>query len=164
MVEGPNVRVVRQKDGSKSYFIRTPDDRTLTKKTFMNGSLCLMTVYRKDSNGNPTGCKIYDGQKSELFKVAYGYEKETGRLVEERMFDSRVHRTNPNGGELPVQRVIYVYDAQGNRSAPMVFNLLPGRTFEDVYGAPGSALESNPFADPAPAKKQANPNARAIGR
>lgn len=165
LVEGPNVRVTRQKDGSKTYFIRTPDNLTLTKKTFTsNGNLCLVTIYRMDSNGNPLGCKILDGQKTELFKVSYGYHKTNGRLLEERMFDCRVRRINPaTGGELPVQRVIYLYDAQGKRSAPIALNLLPGKTFEEVYGSPGSALESNPFAEEAP-KKQANPKARGIGR
>jgi hypothetical protein len=164
-VDGPNVRVTRQKDGSKTLFIRTPDKRTLTKKTFTaNGQLCLVTTYRMDANGNPLGCKILDGQKTELFKVAYGYRKSDGMLMEERMFDSRVKRLNPaDGSEMPVHRFIYTYDAQGKRSAPLSITLTPGKTAEDVFGAGPSALESNPFADEKQAKP-ANPNARAVGR
>jgi hypothetical protein len=57
-----------------------------------------------------------------------------------------VRRLNPaNGKELPVQRIVYLYDAEGKRSAPIVFNLLPGKTFEQVFGEKSSALESNPF-------------------
>lgn len=164
-VDGPNVRVMRHEDGSRTMFLRSPDNRTMTKKTFTaNGALTLLTVYRMDSNGNPLGCKIMDGNKNELFKVSYGYRKSDGMLVEERMFDARVRRLNPeNGAELPVQRVIYLYDAQGKRSAPIALNLLPGKTFEEVYGSPGSAYEKNPFAEDAPAKP-ANPNARPLKR
>lgn len=145
-VDGPNVRVMKHEDGSRAEFTRSPDSRTLTKKTSMNGALTMVTTYRMDSNGNPLGCKIRDGQNTEMFKVSYGYHKVTGLLVEELMYDSRVRRLNPaNGKELPVQRIVYLYDAEGKRSAPIVFNLLPGRTFEQVFGVKSSALESNPF-------------------
>jgi hypothetical protein len=162
-VDGPNVRVMRHEDGSRTLFTRTPDNRTLTKKKFSsNGVLNMMTIYRMDSNGNPVGCRISDGQGNLLFKVSYGYRKSDGQLVEERMFDARVTRKDPNTGkEMPVQRICYVYDSQGNRSAPIVYNLLPGKTFEQVFGVKSSALETNPFNEkPGPA----NPNARPVGR
>jgi hypothetical protein len=148
-VEGPNVRIMKQQDGSRAVFIRSPDSKTLTKKTYSaNGTLSMVTTYRMDSNGNPLGCKIKDGQNQEMFKVSYGYHRVTGLLVEELMFDSRVKRLNPsNGKELPVQRIVYLYDVEGKRSAPMVFNLLPGKTFEQVFGVKSSAIESNPFQD-----------------
>lgn len=146
-VDGPNVRCMKMEDGSRAVFIRSPDSRTLTKKTVSpNGVLTMLTTYRMDTEGNPLGCKIKDGQGQEMFKVSYGYHKVTGLLVEELMFDSRVKRLNPNNGkELPVQKVVYLYDAEGKRSAPIVFNLLPGKTFEQVFGVKASALESNPF-------------------
>ena len=146
-VDGPNVRCMKMEDGSRAVFIRSPDSRTLTKKTVSpNGVLTMLTTYRMDTDGNPLGCKIKDGQGQEMFKVSYGYHKVTGLLVEELMFDSRVKRLNPNNGkELPVQRVVYLYDAEGKRSAPIVFNLLPGKTFEQVFGVKASALERNPF-------------------
>ncbi len=146
-VDGPNVRCMKMEDGSRAVFIRSPDSRTLTKKTVSpNGVLTMLTTYRMDTDGNPRGCKIKDGQGQEMFKVSYGYHKVTALLVEELMFDSRVKRLNPNNGkELPVQRVVYLYDAEGKRSAPIVFNLLPGKTFEQVFGVKASALESNPF-------------------
>jgi len=148
-VDGPNVRVLRHEDGSRAIFIRSPDSRVLTKKTFSaNGVLNMLTIYKMDSSGNPLGCKIYDGKKNELFKVSYGYHKFTGQLEQERMFDSRVVRKDPNTGkEMPVQIIRYLYDAEGKRSAPMVFNLLPGKTFEEVFGVKSSALETNPFND-----------------
>jgi hypothetical protein len=146
-VDGPNVRVMRQEDGSRSVFIRSPDSTTLTKKTFSpNGVLTMLTVYKMTSSKNPLGCKIFDGQNNELFKVSYGYNKNTGQLTEERMFDARVKRKDPATGlEMPIQRVIYLYDAEGKRSAPIVYNLLPGKTFEQVFGVKSSALETNPF-------------------
>jgi len=146
-VDGPNVRCMKLEDGSRAVFIRSPDSRTLTKKTFSkNGTLLMVTTYKMDANANPLGCKIRDGQNQELFKVSYGYHKVTGQLVEELMYDSRVRRLNPaNGKELPVQKVVYLYDAEGKRSAPIVYNLLPGKTFEQVFGIKSSALETNPF-------------------
>ena len=164
-VDGPNVRVMRHDDGARTMFTRTPDNRTLTKKKFSaNGVLNMITIYRMDANGNPIGCKIYDGNRDLLFKVSYGYRKSDGQLVEERMFDARVTRKDPaTGKEMPVQRICYVYDAQGNRSAPIVYNLLPGKTFEEVFGVKSSALETNPF-QPKPPGAPANPNARPVGK
>jgi len=162
-VDGPNVRVMRHQDGSRTLFSRAPDSKTLTKRKFAaNGVLSMLTVYRMDSNANPIGCRIYDGRKQLLFKVSYGYRRSDGQLVEERMFDARVVRKDPETGkEMPIQRVCYVYDAQGKRSAPIVFNLLPGKTFEEVFGVKSSALETNPFKDDA---GPVNPNARPVGR
>ena len=164
-VDGPNVRVMRHDDGSRTLFTRTPDNRSLTKKKFnANGVLVMMTNYRMDSNRNPVSCKIYDGANNLLYKVSYGYRKSDGQLVEERMFDARTKRLDPNTGvEMPVQRVCYVYDAQGNRSAPIVYNLLPGKTFEEVFGVKSSALDVNPFKEES-GKAPANPNARPVGR
>jgi hypothetical protein len=164
-VDGPNVRVMRHDDGSRTLFTRAPDNRSLTKKKFnANGVLVMMTNYRMDSNSNPVSCKIYDGANNLLYKVSYGYRKSDGQLVEERMFDARTKRQDPNTGvEMPVQRVCYVYDAQGNRSAPIVYNLLPGKTFEEVFGVKSSALDVNPFKEES-GKAPANPNARPVGR
>lgn len=146
-IEGPNVRKMRHEDGSNSVFTRSSDNKTLTKKTHSaNGPVTMTTIYRMDAAGNPRGCKISDGQNQELFKVSYGYHKVTGQLVEELMFDSRVKRLNKDTGkEQPVQRIAYLYDVEGKRSAPIVFNYLPGKTFQQVFGVKSSALETNPF-------------------
>lgn len=164
-VDGPNVRVMRHDDGARTMFTRSPDNRTLSKKKFSaNGVLQMLTIYTMDSNANPIGCKIYDGRKSLLFKVSYGYRKSDGQLVEERMFDARIVRKDPNTGkEMPIQRVRYVYDGRGNRSAPIVYNLLPGKTFEQAFGVKSSALETNPFNENTPGNTS-NPNARPVGR
>ncbi len=149
-VDGPNVRYMKHEDGSRSVFIRSPDNKTLTKKTFSaNGVLTMLTTYKMDANQNPLGCKIRDGLGTEMFKVSYGYSRITGLLAEELMFDSRVKRVNPNNPdkEMPVQRIVYIYDAEGKRSPPIIFNLLPGKTFEEVFGIKSSALESNPFQE-----------------
>ncbi|MBM3863301.1 MAG: hypothetical protein FJ385_05005 [Verrucomicrobia bacterium] len=161
-VDGPNVRVMRHEDGARTLFTRSPDNRTLTKKKFTsNGVLNMVTIYRMDRNGNPVSCRIHDGANTLLFKVSYGYRKSDGQLVEERMFDARTKRIDPaTGQETPVQRVCYVYDAQGNRSAPMVFNLLPGKTFEEVFGTKSSALETNPFNETSSGKSVGRPSGR----
>lgn len=163
-VDGPNVRVMRHEDGSRTFFTRTPDNRTLTKKKFSaNGVLDMITIYRMDSMDNPIGCKIYDGHRDLLFKVSYGYRKSDGQLVEERMFDARTVRKDPNTGkEMPIQRIIYVYDAQGNRSAPIVINLLPGKTFEQFFGVKSSELGPNPFNQKS-SGGTSNPSAHPVG-
>ena len=164
-VDGPNVRVMRHEDGSRTLFTRTPDARTLTKKKFSaNGVLTMLTIYRMDANANPIGCKIFDGQNQLLYKVSYGYRKSDGMLVEERMFDARTTRRDKDTGkEMPVQRICYLYDAHGGRSAPIVYNLLPGKKMEEVFGVKSSALETNPFKEGAPASP-ANPNSRPVGK
>lgn len=148
-VDGPNVRVMRHDDGSRTIFVRSPDNRTLTKRTFSSqGTVNMVTIYRMDKNANPTGCKIFDGNGNELYKFGYGYNKNNGRLAEERMFDSRVKRIDPKtGNEMPVRRFIYSYDALGNRSAPIAITLIPGLYAENFFGAP-SALEKDPFGGP----------------
>jgi len=155
-VDGPNVRTMKNVDGSRTVFIRSPDSRVLTKKTFKNGAVTMVTTYWMNPNGDPKGCKIHDGQKQELFKVSYGYNKFNGQLEREVMFDSRVKRINPADAktELPVQIVAYIYDAEGKRSAPIIYNLLPGKKMEDVFGVKSSALESNPFKETAPPQKR----------
>lgn len=162
--EGANVRVMRHQDGSKTQLTRSPDNRTITKiKKNPNGVLTMRTVYRMDSEGNAKGCKIYDGQGIELFKVSYGYRRSDGQLVEERMFDSRSRRMDPNTGkEMPVQIVQYTYDPQGNRSAPNVINLLPGKKFEEVFGEKSTHYGTDPFKDEVPGR--ANPAAKPLKR
>jgi hypothetical protein len=162
-VDGPNVRVTRHEDGGRTVFTRSPDQRTLTKRTFgANRNLTMVTVYRMDENGNPLSCKIFDGLRQELYKASYGYHRENGLLIEERMFDARVKRIDPQTGrEMPVRRFIYTYDAQGNRNHPIAINLLDGKNAEDVFRVAPSALESNPFDD---GRNPAKPNARPIRR
>ncbi|GAA5124436.1 hypothetical protein JIN84_12690 [Luteolibacter yonseiensis] len=151
-IDGPNVRKMKHEDGSESIFVRSPDSKTLTKKTRVNGVVTMVTTYKMDSSGNPLGCKIKDGQGNELFKVSYGYHKVTGLLVSELMFDARVKRTR-DGKEIPVQEIKYLYDAEGKRSAPMAFNYLPGKYYEEVFGKKSTALEGDPFKQTAPSKK-----------
>lgn len=156
------MRVMRHQDGSKTQLTRSPDNKTITKiKKNANGVLIMRTIYRMDDAGNARSCKIYDGMGTELFKVSYGYRKSDGQLVEERMYDSRTPRMDPNTGkEMPVQRVLYTYDPQGNRSAPNVINLLPGKSFQEVFGEKSSEMGINPFRDELPGR--ANPNARPL--
>jgi hypothetical protein len=143
------VRVMRNQDGSTAIFRRTPSNEVLEKRTFnANSVLTMLTVYRMDRRGNPLGCKIYDGLKQELFKARYGYDKDTGRLVEEQLFDARVRRLDPTGKyEMPVRRFIYTYDANGKQNKPISIVLRPGKTADEMYARP-SALESNPFDTP----------------
>ncbi len=148
---GPNVRIKRHEDGSRTVFQRSPDDRTLVKRTFgPDGHLRMVAVYRVDASGNPLACKIFDGQKSLLFKVAYGYNKKSGRLEAERMWDARVKRfpdkNNPTK-EGPVRVMYYNYDAEGTATAPEVYTFNKGLRAEDVFGKHGTFPHENPFQE-----------------
>lgn len=151
-------RVMRHKDGTTSHFLRTPSDEILEKKTYQAGSShhCMRTVYRMDRKGNPLGCQIYDGLNTMLFKSRYGYDRETGRLVEEQMFDARVKRFTADGkNEMPVRRFIYTYDANGKMNKPIAIVLRPGRRADEVYAQPSGLTEDMYKDEPS---KQSEPS------
>jgi hypothetical protein len=167
-VQGPYASVKTNKDGTREYFSRTPDMRTITKETKgIDGQLRLTTVYRLSKEGNPLACDIFDGKGTRLFKSRYGYDPKPGlthgKLVEEQMFDARVKRMNPkNGEEMPVRRFLYTYDALGNRNAPFSITLIPGKTADEIYGP--SSLDYDPFdGQKPPTKEPANPRAKPVG-
>ena len=160
---GPNVRIMRHQDGSRTEFRRSPDDRTLTKKTTgTSGAVNLVTVYRMDTNGNPRGCQIFDGKSNLLYKVRYGYHKVTGQLVAEDMFDARAKILDPRTGkEMPVRRMYYTYDAQGNRSKAQAFVNIKGKLAKDVYKKSKTTYpDENPFRT----EKTANPRGKPLQR
>lgn len=167
MVDGPNVRVKQHEDGRKSVFTRSPDGKVVTKKTYSaSGRLTLVTIYRLDGNGNPRASEIYDAQKTQLYKVDYGYRKEDGQLVMERMWDCRVRRVWKNNPavEMPVQIVEYLIDPQGKASKPVTRNYLEdklqGGKFERDYGSPTSAMDPKMFDEPVPATERRTPPAK----
>lgn len=152
VIHGPNVRVIKHVDGSESTLTRSPDQKVITKRTTKGGRLVIVTVYRLHANGNLLACDIFDGQKTRLYRVDYGYRKVDGQLVMERMFDCRVRRVWKNHPELekPVRIVEYLIDAQGKASKPLVRNHLEGDTFERDYGAPNSAIDPKIFDETKP--------------
>lgn len=167
-VQGPYASVKRNKDGSYEEFSRTPDMKTITKKTKgPDKTLRLTTVYRLGPEGNPRNCDIFDGRGTRLYKTMYGYDKRPGlthgKLMEEWMFDARVKRIDPKTGkEMPVRCFKYIYDAQGNRSAPMAYTLIPGKMADEVFGP--SALLFDPFDGQKPGDKKVNPKAKPVGK
>lgn len=116
-------RVVRHPDGSRSIYVRNKDTHGMLCSTYTaSGKLKAINEYHEGQYGQLTGCTIYEninGRKEIIYKVAYGYDS-NARLIEERMF-SYPH------GKL-VQRVIYKYDAGGNRSKPIIVSLNPNAT------------------------------------
>lgn len=146
---GPNVRIKRHQDGSRTVFQRSPNDRILVKKRYSGDktdNLRLVTVYWLDQHGNERACKIWDGKKNLLFKVAYAYNQHTGRLEAERMYDARTERfdVNDTSKEAPVRVMYYNYDAQGNPTAPEVYTFKEGQLAEEVFGQ-GTYPHDNPF-------------------
>ncbi|MEG2809352.1 MAG: hypothetical protein RR889_01750 [Akkermansia sp.] len=143
--DNPFVRIIKNSDGSRSKFERTPDLKGGMKKEMSDqaGNLMSVTLYRTGKWGHLTSCKIYDGKNTELYKVAYGYDKKNGNLVQERMFESKT-------GKL-VRVFVYTYDELGNRSKPIAITYVKGLDLDknSKFAAP-SAPEKDPFADTKP--------------
>lgn len=144
-----NWRFLENDDGSRTEFHRLGDNRTLIKRNFSrSGQLQMVSVYTMDRRGNSITCDIYNGGKEKLYWVSYGYDRVTGLVAEEQMFDAQIKRTDPNtGDEMPVRRFIYTYDAQGEQQRPIALTLIPGLMAEQLFKERGSALQNNPFAD-----------------
>jgi len=131
---GPNSRVLRHDDGSRTYYRRTAGQKVLVKKNVgPNGNVRLVTHYYMDKLGNPRSCKIYDSNNKLLFKVSYGYQISTGRLLMEAMYFA--DRKDPKtGSDMIASETRYTYDAQGNRSKPITFTYVEGKTAEEIFG------------------------------
>lgn len=142
--KGPHVRIKRNDhDGSHVVFKRTPDDQKLVKTTKdQNGTIKMTAVYYRNPKGFLTAGRIKDGKGVSLYRVKYGYDKNTGLLVAEDMFDARIKNYYPgnivdtkgNRREMPVRRIYYFYDAQGNQAKAMAFVPRKGGPMaEDVF-------------------------------
>lgn len=146
--KGPNVRILHENDGSRTIFKQSPDALTLVKRNENStGTLRMLTVYRMNAYGDPLSCEISDGKGRLLFKVSYGYHKESRRLVAEDMFDAQVKRYVPGTTNImPVRRIYYKYDAHGSRSKGIAFVLKKGELAEEVFRDELSTYpKQNPF-------------------
>lgn len=158
--QGPNARVMRHQDGSRTVYRRTPGDKILVKKNVgINGKVRLVTKYFMDNYGNPRSCKIYDSSDTLIYKVAYAYEISTGRLMAERMFHAE-KKDPKSGNPILVSETRYTYDAQGNRSKPITYTFIKGKTAEEVFGNRNSTFPEKAFEDQ---KALANPNSKKVG-
>jgi hypothetical protein len=159
--KGPHVRIKRNdQDGSYVVFERSPDDRRLVKTTKNeNGQVKMRATYKRNEKGFLTFGQIHDGQGTLIYRVQYGYDK-TGKLIAEQMFDARVKNyyplwyTDPETGkqikvvdpetkqriEMPVRRVYYFYDAEGNQSRALSLVPKDGKTAEETFRRTGKSL------------------------
>ncbi len=135
-----HVRLMKNSDGSTTQFKRDLNNTTLEKSTFVekkNGEKIIRTrtTYVRDKQGRLRSGIIEDGQRIKLYKLRYGYDSKTGRLIAENMFDARtIRRNDPKDPrkETPVRALRYSYDAQGQRSKPVVYVGVKGRTAEEL--------------------------------
>ena len=112
-------RVIRHPDGSRSVYKRQRGTKGMRCATYTaSGKLAAINDYHEGKYGQLVGCNIYNHERTLIYKVAYGYDS-SARLIEERMF------SHPQGKL--VQRVIYKYAADGNRSKPIIVSLDPSR-------------------------------------
>lgn len=169
-----HVRLMKNSDGSTTQFKRDINNTTLEKSTYVekeNGEKIIRTrtTYVRDKQGRLRSGIIEDGQRIKLYKLRYGYEPRTGRLIAENMYDAKVIRRNdPNNPkkETPVRALRYSYDAQGQRSKPVVYVGVKGKTAEELKEwlkknkfEKGTLPDVDPFAP-----KTINPNARRLSR
>ncbi|MFT6240312.1 MAG: hypothetical protein ACI9NQ_001937 [Paracoccaceae bacterium] len=141
--KGPLVRIKKNdRDGSFVVFERSKDDRSLVKTTKdHNKKIKMMAKYERNQKGFLSVGRIYDGQGTLLYRVKYGYHPETAQLIAEDMFDARVKNYYPaslrdehgNRVEMPVRRVYYFYDADGNQSKAISLVPNPGKTAEETF-------------------------------
>lgn len=109
------VRVMRHPDGSRSVYKRQAGWRGMRCATYTaSGKLAAINDYTEGKYGQLVACVIYNEKRQPIYKVSYGYDSQA-RLIEERMFSSP--------GNKLVQRVIYRYDANGNRAKPLIISL-----------------------------------------
>lgn len=118
------VRVMRRPDGSRTIYKRQAGMRGMRCATYLpNGKLAVIHDYTEGRYGQLMGCVVYANgggganNLQPIYKVSYGYDNQA-RLIEERMY------SHPEGKL--VQRVIYRYDANGNRSKPLIISLNSG--------------------------------------
>lgn len=169
-----HVRLMKNADGSTTQFKRDLTNTTLEKSTFVekqNGEKIIRTrtTYVRDKQGRLRSGVIEDGQRIKLYKLRYGYDSRTGRLIAENMYDARtVRRNDPRDPkkETPVRALRYSYDAQGQRSKPIVYVGVTGRTAEELKKwLKANKFEKGTLPDVDPfAPKTANPNARRLSK
>ncbi len=167
-----HVRLMKNSDGSTTEFKRDINNTTLEKSTYVekeNGEKIIRarTIYTRDKQGRLRSGIIEDGQRIKLYTLRYGYDPETGRLIAENMFDARtIRRNDPKDPtkETPVRALRYSYDAQGNRSKPLVYVGVAGKTAEELQiWLKENQFEKGTFPDVDPfSPKTVNPNAKRL--
>lgn len=142
-----NLRFITNEDGSRTEFHRMGDPLTLIKKTRnKSGVLVSVTVYTLNASGDQVSAEIYDAQKTKLYNVVYGYDKKSGQMVEEQIWDAQVKRISKDTGqEIPVRRFIYSYDAQGRQQRPVSLTLIPGAVVKGGLIDSGSVIPDGLF-------------------
>ncbi len=131
-------------DGTRILWIRAKDGFILTQYKFdSSGALTQSISYRIDPSGSPRTCKVFDAQKTELFKVSYGYRKSDGMLVEERVIDSRIKRLNDDGSEKPVRRILHVLDSENGESKREMIKLVEIDLPQELEGGFRNPFQQN---------------------
>lgn len=170
-----SVRIMHNEDGTYTEFRRSSDERVIERRTYGDRPggagdrvLRMSIIYRKDLYGKLRSGIVYDGSGTKIYRIVYGYHKNTGNLVAEDMFDARVKRTKtltnektgePYEKEMPVRYLRYRYDAQGRQLKPIVFCLPAGKQAEELFGKHGSS-HMDPWAKPK--GSTINPEARPL--
>ncbi|MBK1835105.1 hypothetical protein [Roseibacillus ishigakijimensis] len=149
-----NVRVMRHPDNTNTEYRRSNDEKTLVKRRYSNirggkEAVLTTTIYRMDKRGNPLSCKIFDGKENLLYKVGYGYHRETGELMAENTYDARVPQIDPKTGkEVPIRRMYWFYDSDGKVTKAFSFVWRKGAYAEEQFKKPEDIESSFPSDNP----------------
>lgn len=132
------VRVTRHPDGARSIYKREKNKPGMRCATYFQGKLVAINDYLEGKYGQLVGCNIYDYKRELIYQVSYGYDRRS-RLIEERMYRA--------GDKKLVQRVIYTYDAAGNRNKPIIISLNTNSQVIDARDAIRPTMQDgDPFA------------------
>jgi len=126
----------RNADGTVSELKRI-NENVITKRTLkeiVNGERVLIsrTIYLMDFQGRPRSSKIFDAKGKELFKIRYGYSKESDRLLAESVFTSQANKTDDQVLSLPILHLYHQYDAKGRRRLPVYSRIANGKNAPSI--------------------------------
>jgi len=150
-----HVHLIKNPDGSFTKFIKDLNNTSLLKQIYeekQNGEKIILTTttYLRDKNGKFRSGIIEDHKRRKLYKLRYGYEPRTGRLIAENMYDARhVHKNDPlkPNKETPIRALRYTYNQE--KTAKELKRWLKENKFEK-----GTFPNFDPFAP-----KEIKPNA-----
>lgn len=94
-----------------------------------DGKLHHTAVYRLSPKGSPLVSDVFNADGIRVLKNRFGYHASgpsKGKLAEIQVFDAETKRQDTRSErEIPIRRVLYRYDSQGNRAAPVTVETVP---------------------------------------
>jgi hypothetical protein len=126
-----------------------PEKPTVIKKAFGSGDDLRNVLYRMSNDGNPLTCDIFNEKGGRVLKCRFGYSTKQGptygKVIEVQVFDAREATAAPGKKAVPLQRLIYTYDASGAPAKPITIALEPTGIAQRLLGT--ALVGFNPLTD-----------------